>query len=95
MKENDAKKDDPRPALVLADFDGYDWQTFVAKKSSSWMASSYAPLHAEAEHLKKEGDEKGSRVFAFLGRIASWEPNYLRAGNPYDLSWIKRIFANR
>jgi hypothetical protein len=88
MKADDAKKDGPQPTLVLADFDEYDWQVFVAKKSSSWIASSYAPLQAEAERLKKEGGEKGSRVFAFLERIASWEPDYSQAGNPYDLSWV-------
>jgi hypothetical protein len=89
MSETAAKKDEVHQALLLADFDGYDWQTFLAKKPSSWIVSSYAPLHAEAERLKKKGDEKGSRVFGFLGRIASWEPQYSEAGNPYDLPWLR------
>jgi hypothetical protein len=66
----------PLEELEVANFSEYEWQQIIADAPRKWCIGYYAPLFAKADTLKQSEDDQGSRVFAFLGRIATLNPNY-------------------
>jgi hypothetical protein len=69
------------------DFQNYSWQEVIEKASSKQCHSYYDLFFGKAAELEKAGDERGCRVFRFLGAITSLHPNYENQDEPYGPLW--------
>ena len=74
-------------SVTHEDFQNYSWQEVIEKAPSKQCHCYYELFFAKAAELEKTGDERGARVFRFLGAITSLHPTYENEDEPYGALW--------
>ncbi|MEY2465754.1 MAG: hypothetical protein QOD03_275 [Verrucomicrobiota bacterium] len=74
-------------SITHEDFQNYSWQEVIEEASSKQCHYYYELFFSKAAELEKAGDERGSRVFRFLGAITSLHPTYENEDEPYGPLW--------
>lgn len=77
-------------AVSHEDFQNYSWQDIVKTAERRQCHNYYALFFGRAAELEKSGDERGARVFRFLGAITSLHPRYENPDEPYGPLWTER-----
>jgi hypothetical protein len=70
-------------SVTHEDFQNYSWQEVIENASSKQCHNYYNLFFGKAAELEKAGDERGCRVFRFLGAITSLHPTYENEDEPY------------
>ena len=70
-----------------AEIQKYDWQSIIAASQEQQCYRYYDDLFKRSAELATAGDEVGKHVFALLGTVCSFHPNYDSTVNPYQPLW--------
>lgn len=77
-------------AVTHEDFQNYSWQEVIQTVERKQCHNYYGLFFGKAAELEKAGDERGCRVFRFLGAITSMSPRYDNHDEPYGPLWTER-----
>lgn len=73
--------------VTSAEIKKYDWQSVIAASQARQCDRYRDGLFKRSAELATAGDEVGKQVFALLGTVCSFHPNYDSTGNPYQPLW--------
>ena len=76
-------------SVTHEDFQNYSWQEVIETAERKQCHNYYGLFFGKAAELEKAGDERGCRVFRFLGAITSLHSRYDNQDEPYGPLWTE------